>query len=68
MAATLLKVEKNMLPFEFHPGQRRSEDLDEHDHAAEEDLQPSVYVPTHRGQPLLLIKGELRCHLDLGYV
>lgn len=31
-------------------GQRRSQDSDEHHHAAEEDLQPSLHVPAHRGE------------------
>lgn len=31
-------------------GQRRSQDVDEHHHAAEEDLQPSLHVPAHRGE------------------
>lgn len=38
------------LPPFWCSGQRGSEDPDEHDHAAEEDLQPPVHVPAYRGQ------------------
>lgn len=31
-------------------GQRWHQDTDEHHHAAEEDLQPPVHVPAHRGE------------------
>jgi len=59
-------TEKHLLPLcIFATGQRWGEDPDEHHHAAEEDLQPPVHVPTHRGERCLFliwlfVKHELR--------
>lgn len=41
----LLRVFKFLLS--FPPGQRRCKDFDEHDYAAEKDLQPPIHVPAH---------------------
>lgn len=45
MRTYLLRVFKFLLS--FPPGQRRCKDFDEHDYAAEKDLQPPIHVPAH---------------------